>query len=237
MTEALLTAFLLGLLSSLHCGGMCGGISGALSLSLPSRAHDQRVIMFGYQLLFNLGRISSYMLVGALFGLLTIALPDEQFASWLGYGRVAVGILMMLLALHLTGLLRTMSALERVGVRIWRKLAPLYKPFMPVKKFRHALIVGMFWGWLPCGLVYAALAFSLTVPGPGQSALVMGAFGLGTLPALLLTGSGIFILMRKLPKTQLVMGLLLLALGGWTAYAGLVSVGGEQHGVESPRHH
>lgn len=229
LAEALITAFLLGLLSSLHCGGMCGGISGALSMSLPIEVRQRPMAMLGYQLLFNFGRISSYVLVGTLVGLLTLAVPDEHMTAGLSYARVVVGVVMMLLALHLTGVLRSLSALEVIGLRLWRRLTPLYRPLLPVKKPLHGLVLGMFWGWLPCGLVYTALAYSVTVPGLGGGALAMGAFGLGTLPALLLTGTGFFLLMRKLPATKVVMAALLFALGAWTVYAGVTSIVGHHH--------
>ncbi len=231
MLEALVTVFLLGLLSSLHCGGMCGGIIGALSISLPAEVRSRPLVLIGYHLLFNGGRIGSYALAGALVGSLSTILPDAQLAQVLGYARMAVGVLMILLALHLTGVLRTMSAIERLGLGLWRRISPLYRPLLPVRKPWQAVALGLFWGWLPCGLVYTALAYTLTVPGPAQGAQLMAAFGLGTLPALLLTGTAFSTALRTLPATRPAMGILLLVLGVWTIYAAL------PHADHAPHHH
>lgn len=219
MFEAITTVFFLGLLSSLHCGGMCGGISGALSLSLPTQVRSHAGRLLGYQVLFNLGRIMSYALIGGIFGVLALAVPDQYLTQTLSLGRILVGFLLMLLALQFTGWIRPLAGLERMGMKLWRKLTPLYRPFLPIKSPFQAVMIGIFWGWLPCGLVYAALAYTLTVPGPYQSTLVMFAFGLGTLPALLTSGSAFALALRRLPATRPAMGVLLLLLGIWTIYA------------------
>lgn len=82
------------------------------------------------------------------------------------------------------GLLRV----EAAGRYLWRYLEPLGRRLMPVVHLPQAFALGAIWGWLPCGLVYSMLAWSLATADPLQGALLMGAFGLGTLPALLATG-------------------------------------------------
>ena len=78
--------------------------------------------------------------------------------------------------------------MEAVGRRLWRHLEPTGRRLMPVVRVPQAMALGAVWGWLPCGLVYSMLAWSLAMADPLYGALLMGAFGLGTLPALLATG-------------------------------------------------
>ncbi|EDN67482.1 conserved hypothetical protein, membrane [Beggiatoa sp. PS] len=77
---------------------------------------------------------------------------------------------------------------KKVGALMWRRIEPLGRRFMPVKRPLQALGFGLVWGWLPCGLVYSTLAFSLTSCSAWQGGLLMLAFGLGTLPMVLTLG-------------------------------------------------
>ncbi|MBD3633348.1 MAG: sulfite exporter TauE/SafE family protein, partial [Methylophaga sp.] len=73
---------------------------------------------------------------------------------------------------------------------VWRLLQPIGQKLLPVRSFSQAFLLGMVWGWLPCGLVYAALAVAATAGDPVKGGLVMLAFGAGTLPAVM--GAGLF---------------------------------------------
>ena len=175
------SAFTIGLLGSLHCIGMCGGLVTAITIS---REKVWWPGLIGYQL----ARISSYMLLGALIATIGITLHgDSDLQSvqvWLGYFAAAI---MVLFALNLGGWLpdplsRFTAGIMRVtGLSHWSRRANEQDKFTPW------LMVGMLNGLLPCGLVYAALALSLTASTPIEGALVMFAFGLGTLPAMLAT--------------------------------------------------
>src|SRR5690606_24393006 len=139
-------------------------------------------------LAYNVGRIASYALAGAAFGyigsrLLTLT-PDARLVA-----RLVAGGFMVALGLYLTGWWRLLGALERAGGRLWRHLEPIGRRFLPVDHPGKAFLVGMVWGWLPCGMVYAALAWSLTAGSALEGAALMGAFGAGTLPALLAAGA------------------------------------------------
>jgi sulfite exporter TauE/SafE len=92
------------------------------------------------------------------------------------------------MGLYLLGLPQLVMPLEKVGGRLWRRVQPLASPFLPVRRFSQALPLGLVWGWLPCGLVYTALTSALSSGAPWRGALIMLAFGAGTLPAMLLGG-------------------------------------------------
>jgi uncharacterized protein len=75
-----------------------------------------------------------------------------------------------------------------MGQPIWRRLAPLTRNLLPVRRATQALALGGLWGWLPCGLVYSVLAAAFASGHPAQGALTMLAFGIGTLPNLIALG-------------------------------------------------
>jgi sulfite exporter TauE/SafE len=96
---------------------------------------------------------------------------------------------------------------------------------LPVNSLLQAFALGMLWGWLPCGLVYAALAWSLTTADAGRGALLMLGFGLGTLPMLLLMGGAADQLSRfvRSPQVRMMAGLIIISLGVymlWVAFQG-----------------
>ncbi|MEQ1661788.1 MAG: sulfite exporter TauE/SafE family protein [Thiobacillus sp.] len=181
MTEfSLLTALLAGLLGGVHCVGMCGGIVGAFSFRADGSAPPFRL-----HLAYNLGRISSYMLFGALAGALGATLKLAAFmpVQMLLYGLAQV--VMILLGLYLAGFSQWVLVFERAGGVMWRGVKPLFQKLLPVKSVPQAILAGMAWGWLPCGLVYSVLISALAAGSAPSGAALMLAFGLGTLPNLL----------------------------------------------------
>jgi sulfite exporter TauE/SafE len=186
----LVSAFLVGLLGSTHCLGMCGGIVGALTLGLKDDIRRSPWRLVPYLLAYNTGRIASYAIAGALAGALSAQIfslaPPAQI-KWLV--RLVTGGFMIALGLYLAGWWPGLQRLEKWGGVLWRRLEPLGRRMLPVNHPLKALAVGLVWGWLPCGMVYAALAWSLTRGSAGDGALLMLAFGLGTLPMLLAIGA------------------------------------------------
>lgn len=184
MTASLITAFVVGLLGGMHCLGMCGGIVTSLSLS-QARAQtpwERLPLQLGY----NLGRLLGYSLIGALCGglgdwmLEFLPLADAQRLLY-----AAAALMMLLLGLYLGGWWRGLAQLERLGGRLWRFIEPLGRRWLPIRRGWQALAVGFLWAWLPCGLVYSVLLWSLASGSALSGALLMLAFGLGTLPNLL----------------------------------------------------
>ncbi len=189
MLSSLLSAFVVGLLGGVHCVGMCGGIVSALSFGLPRESRTRLSAIAAFQLAYNLGRIFSYVLAGALMGglglLLAQALPLYLAQKAL---YVLAGLFMIALGLYLGGWWFGLTRLEQAGDRIWRHLEPIGKRLMPVRNWRQAFVLGLVWGWIPCGLVYSVLVWTVSAGGVWQGAALMLAFGLGTLPNLLLMG-------------------------------------------------
>jgi sulfite exporter TauE/SafE len=201
-----LALFLGGLASGLHCAGMCGGINAGFTLL-------QKEKMFRRQLAFNAGRITSYAAAGAAAGALgsagayAAAVLPAQLVLYLFSSAFVV-----LAGTHLYGAL-PLSALEKLGLPLWRRLQPLAARVLP----RRSYAAGLVWGWLPCGLVYGALLAAVFAGGALEGAIAMAAFGAGTLPWLLVAGvaaarlrqwAGIHLVRR-------VAGLLLIGFGGW----------------------
>ena len=189
MEVNLFVAFTLGLFSSVHCLGMCGGIITALSLGLPEAVRQDRLKFVTLVGAYNLGRIFSYAVAGALagvFGSIFLGLVKNPTGH---YGiRILAGVILVLLGLHLAGWLPVLKRIEGAGARIWRVIRPLGQYFLPIDSSLKALYLGCVWGWLPCGMVYSVLLWSATSADPVSGSLIMFCFGLGTLPALIGAG-------------------------------------------------
>lgn len=210
MTEALpLAGFLLGLASGVHCAGMCGGIvaafsaqnaprvqplaqAGASTISLPGQG-----ARWPQLLAFNTGRVAAYTLAGAVAGALGgagVYMSGALNAQMVLF--VLANLALVLTGLHLAGITSVLTRLERLGAPVWSRLGPVAARFLPANTPGRALVAGSLWGWLPCGLVYAMLATAVAAGSAPAGALVMLAFGLGTLPNLMLAGMA-FMRMRQ----------------------------------------
>lgn len=210
MELTLPAAFLVGMLGGVHCAGMCGGIVGALSLG-ATPGHQWPLL-----LAYNLGRISSYTFAGALMGALGFffsGLLPVQFAQ--RALLTLAGLFLVLMGLYLGGWWNALARLERAGGMLWRRVEPLGRGLLPIRHVRQALLLGTLWGWLPCGLVYSALVWTVSSGGPVQGAVLMLAFGLGTLPNLLLMGVAAQQLNRwvRHPMVRRLAGLLVIGFG------------------------
>lgn len=185
----IVVAFSIGLLSTLHCLGMCSGIIGALSFSLPASVRGSNRQMLPYLLGYNIGRISSYTAAGVLIGGLSsgffTTLSPQQGHLIL---ETTAAIVLLVIGFHLAGWFPKLIALERIGKPIWKRLEPYGRRMLPVKSPLHAMGFGAIWGWLPCGLVYSTLIWAGSHGSPGDSALLMLAFGVGTLPTTVFAG-------------------------------------------------
>lgn len=217
----LLAAFVTGLLGSLHCVGMCGGIVGALSMGLSEKTRGNTWRLLPYQLLYNSGRILSYVSAGALIAWLGAETTSQFSLSPSSIGKWLSGLFMVALGFYIAGWWQLLSVLERAGSHVWKYLQPLGQRFLPVTNPFQALGLGLVWGWLPCGMVYAMLAFAFSSQDSLQGSLIMLAFGLGTLPMLFLMGSaasrmGQFV--RK-PLVRQLAGSLILLFGLYSLFA------------------
>lgn len=211
----LTSAFLLGLFSTVHCIGMCGGIIGALSLSLPLDIRTNKTRLLFFVGTYNLGRIASYTFAGLIAGAIgTGVLTSAGFNQGHIYLQY-IGIGMMItIGLYLGGWFPQLAIVERLGVPVWKKLEPLGRKLLPVSSLPRALAYGLVWGWLPCRLVYFVLIWALTAGDAVRGALIMLAFGAGTLPTLITAGFMTSWVTRfaRNPTARKVVGLLIIAM-------------------------
>lgn len=177
-------AFMTGLLGSAHCIGMCGGLVSALSLTDDGRRSGP-----AFHLLYNLGRTLTYALLGLLAGWLgssmalkhsmqditrLLLIASDLLVILVGLGSAGVFSRLNILSLEFTGPIRTLSR----AVKGLRQLPPALA----------ALPLGVLFGFLPCGFLYAMILTAAQTTEGLQGALTMIAFGLGTMPALFLVG-------------------------------------------------
>ncbi|TNF37390.1 MAG: sulfite exporter TauE/SafE family protein [Gammaproteobacteria bacterium] len=168
---------------------MCGGIMGALSLSLPAEVRSRRLLWINFIALFNLGRILSYAVAGLIAGAFGVeilkAIGVENGHEILRYAGV---IFMVAIGFYLAGWFPQLAQVERLGQPVWRHIEPLARKMMPINSAPRALLYGVAWGWLPCGMVYVVLLMTVTSGSAPQGGYMMLAFGLGTLPTMLSAG-------------------------------------------------
>lgn len=169
----MITAFIFGLISSLHCIGMCGPIAMMLPISRNNPA--KKVLQIGT---YHLGRITSYALLGLLFGVfgkgLFLAGLQQQLS-------IIVGVLMIVYVVvpqNKLGKLNFLKPVYRLIQSLKKALGQQFKK----QTFGSLYAIGFFNGFLPCGMVYVALFGALTMQDIGLGALYMVFFGLGTIP-------------------------------------------------------
>ncbi len=188
-TEATLgAAFLAGLAGGAHCAAMCGGLVGIAS---GARARElSRLAWWRRALAYNAGRIVSYVLAGAITGALGAAGLVLRGTPPVQHILLAVmSATLIVLGAYVAGFAPLVRTIESAGAVLWRRVEPHSRRFLPADSAPRAFGLGMVWGWLPCGMVYAALVASLATADPRHGALLMLAFGLGTLPNLLAIGA------------------------------------------------
>lgn len=195
-------ALLMGFLGSPHYMGMCGGIVAAFGISIKDLSPQKRAVLIAT---YHTGRIISYMLLGmvaTLFGehILAPFLTDNALP------RIVLGIAIVFAALLMLGV-PFLSRLEKLGLGLWNALAPIRQKVLPMNSVPKALSAGLLWGLLPCGLVYGALVMAVSVSAAGQvsgmGVLFMLAFGLGTLPMLVLSGAALSWIQTKVKAFNL----------------------------------
>ena len=183
---SLISALLVGLFGGVHCVGMCGGIVGALGFGIQ---RDTGRSALPVLLAYNGGRIASYAVAGALMGGVGwVAAHTGDLRQMQSVLQIIAGLFMVAMGLYLGGWWFGLTRLERVGGVAWRRIEPLGRGLMPVRNAAQALALGTLWGWLPCGLVYSVLIWCMSVGSALEGGLLMVAFGVGTLPNLLLMG-------------------------------------------------
>jgi hypothetical protein len=178
-------ALVTGFLGSGHCLGMCGGIVAALSLSGPGR---QGGVLF--HLLYNLGRLTTYagigLLVGWLGSLMAYTENFENFTRWL---LLASDLFIIALGLGTAGAFRYLNFMKLEFAGPARAMTGAVTSLHRLPAGLAALPLGLLFGFLPCGFVYAMAITAAQTAAPLKGGLVMLSFGAGTVPALFAFGS------------------------------------------------
>ncbi len=173
--QVIISGFVFGLLSSFHCIGMCGPL--ALALPVHYLHPSKRLISI---LLYHTGRISIYVCMGLVFGLLGRRIYLAGLQQWLSI--ISGSIILLFVLQHFIS--KTPKA--PAFIQIFHKHLNMFmaRQFKnpSVKSF---FLLGLGNGLLPCGMVYMAVALALGTNSTLNGALLMGMFGLGTLPALI----------------------------------------------------
>lgn len=216
-----LAGLAMGFLGSSHCIGMCGGIAGALTAARPATAGDtppRASADLRRSLLGNTGRIASYTAMGAATGAFGAALAGLGGTTGMFALRTLAALLIVASGLYLAGWSGLVVRLEAAGGRLWRRVAPLARAARASSSPLAPLAFGALWGWLPCGLVYSALAVAAASGSATNGALAMAAFGLGTLPATLMVGlfAGRGAALLRTRAARQFAGAMVVAFGVWT---------------------
>jgi hypothetical protein len=200
---------------------MCGSIIGTLTLSLRREIRDNKQLLIPFVFSYNAGRIASYSIGGLLAGLAehVLSMPFGE-----GHGHRILQILSALVmtgaGLHIAGWFPRFAYIEKLGVVIWKRMEPYGRRLIPVETLPQAFVFGMVWGWLPCGLVYTALALAATTGDVVRSTATMFAFGLGTMPAVV--GLGIMtswmVRLSNMRKFRQITGVTLILLAFMAAF-------------------
>lgn len=185
--SALITAFFAGLLGSGHCFGMCGGIAAGLG-TLPGTRSDQPETRpsAASALLFNLGRILSYAVLGLVSAWILAGVGQAlNVPKWSMILRFLTAVMIFLIGVQFLFNWQTLAFIERAGSKIWKRILPLAIRAGSLPGGNGRLMLGLCWGLLPCGLVYSVLLTASASGSAVAGASVMFAFGLGTMPSML----------------------------------------------------
>ena len=219
----ILSLFTLGLIGQGHCLGMCG----PLIIAFPGRTGR-----FMPHLFYHSGRITTYCIAGGIMAAIGKIMPQIAAYSssdpqiWLMRGKIGFALIAGMF-LFLFGI----SRIGLIGEPAWIMAAnpdriPGYRRVvqsaMQDNDASTMAVLGLMMGLLPCGLSYGAFAMALQAESIAKGMLLTGAFGMGTLPGLLLLGTGIGVLVRRFQRqSDILSGLILLGMGLILLYRGV----------------
>jgi hypothetical protein len=190
--SALISAWLAGMLGGAHCVAMCGGFVAALGVPresgavVPLRSSGALVL---WQLPYHAGRIASYTLVGAVFGAVGgIALAAPSLLSVQRGLYVIANLFLLVLAVAIVAGAGHSGWLQRAGAGLFAGILPAVRSLRARAGLPARVGLGLVWGFVPCGLTYSVLPLALFAGSGLDGAAVMLAFGVGTLPSLLVVG-------------------------------------------------
>lgn len=230
MTGLFIAAFFMGSLGSVHCIGMCG----PLALSLPVVA-DNNFSRFSAAVLYNCGRMLTYSLMGALFGIIGMSFSFFGYQQWLS---VILGLLIILFLVLPKNNFARNNIVARYFEFTRNKLGNLFQR----KNYHTLFLIGFLNGFLPCGLLYMAIAGAISTGSVLKSSLFMASFALGTFPvmwSIAFFGSYVSMKMRQgikkcYPYMMFAMAILLILRGSGLQIPYISPVLQQQQGLSQP---
>lgn len=225
----LITALVLGLVGSAHCIGMCGGIAASLGIKSHS---SHKAGMLAKLFSYNLGRIISYAVLGALLAWVTTRLQGHYSTLTIVFRTIA-GLMLVAMGLYIAGWWLGLTKLEQCGHKVWKPIQRIVQPLTQNNSQVGTLVLGLSWGFLPCGLIYSTLIWCSSIAQTSlESALLMFTFGLGTLPAMILVGNAGQVMRHYMQNRSIrsILGILVILMGVWTLAVPLQHLGHHNHG-------
>ncbi len=212
MSPEILTSFFVGLLGSFHCIGMCGPI--AIALPVPN---SKNLSFVAGRLLYNLGRVATYSFLGAVFGLLGSRFVISGFQQSTSIALGLAIIIAVIIPPKYKAKISQHKFVQKITLPLKSGISDLFKK----GTFSAMFLIGILNGFLPCGLVYVALAGAIASGNAISGTAVMILFGLGTVPAMFaatIFGKFINLNIRKkinkaIPAFALVLGLIFILRG------------------------
>jgi uncharacterized protein len=191
--SVLISAWMVGALGGLHCAAMCGGFLAAFSARDAGAATPAPLLpaatVLGREIAYHGGRVATYMILGAAFGTAgALAMNAVALAPLQRMFYFAANLILVLLGLSLVVQSWRTPLLQSAGARLFGAVLPAVKPLLHRPGTTGRIMLGLVWGLVPCALVYSVLPLALFAGGPVQGAMVMLAFGIGTMPNLLALG-------------------------------------------------
>jgi len=199
-----------------HCIGMCGGFIVTYTTA-KIKPEQSRLSQATYHMLYNLGRVTTYTIIGALFGAFGALWEVTSLTRAIMF--LVAGIMMLLMALSLSGRLKFLNSIE-VPISQYAWFKKLFTSQIKSATPKSFYILGMLNGLIPCGLVYAMLVTAITTGSALYGAAVMFLFGIFTIPSLFSFAFivGLFSQNRFRSIMIQVASLTLLLFGSWTIY-------------------
>lgn len=229
---SLSAALIAGVAGSAHCFLMCGGLAGALGMRRPATAGGG-IGGLADTAMYHVGRIGGYATVGAIFGGFGATIGSVLDLPRLAMiARVAAGFLLVLVGLRVLLGWNALAWIERLGARFWTRVQPAARRLAGSRAASRNLLLGLMWGWIPCGLAYSMLLFAALSGSALRGAGTMLAFGIGTLPAMLASSFSASRLTHQLRQSGMrrLSGALLLIFGVWLAWIAIPSSHHANHG-------
>ena len=213
-----LEIFLIGLLGSAHCIGMCGGFVAMYSLKKPTTRPA-----LPYHVLYNLGRISTYSVLGGILGYV------GSFVAYAGEHRgipgavlLIAGMVMVLMGLNIAGVLGKRGLFEGAEIAETGLFRNVFRRILTIESVWGTFLLGLLLGFLPCGLLYPIFMSAAASGGFFSGMLIMAVFGASTIPALMAFG---FLVSRIRPHLKSMMfriaAILIVLLGVRTLLRGM----------------